>query len=102
MRRGILASCLCAVALIGCGGDDAPDASSEAAATREAGGWVGTTARTYESARKTCSSFPRAQLTQDLGLERDATVAEMAERYAAPSTEQHRKAAYEGCLAGLR
>ena len=66
------------------------------------GGFTGQDAHNYKQLKSVCSSFPRDQIAQEVGLHASAPDGQIAHRFAGGYQLPLRAAVEAGCRAGLR
>jgi heat shock protein HslJ len=100
---GIATAFVLVSALVGCGGSTDSKRADDATAGREArkSGFQGRQVKTFASARRVCEIEPRSEFAANEGLPADATVTALARGYASEWPQRLRRAAFEGCRAGL-
>lgn len=89
---------LMAAVLAGCGGSEQSESFGEEARKR---GFQGREAATFANTREFCEMEPRSGTAVNEGLPADSGVVAIARRYAAEWPPKLRRAAFEGCKAGL-
>ena len=84
---------------VGCGssGSERTDQPGE----DQPGGFTGLYADTYKRTKSVCKSLPLREIAKDLGLPASSDEFTVAEEFSEGSTDAHRQAAFEGCLAGI-
>jgi hypothetical protein len=112
----ILLACVAATGISACGSSsstatEAPaptqaEAPAEDEATPEtehadSGGFTGQDASNYETAKTTCSAFPRSQIAKEYGLATDADPSAIARAVSHGYKPAFQQAVFEGCLVGL-
>jgi hypothetical protein len=113
---GILLACLAATGIAACGSSsstatEAPVPTQAEAPTEEestpetehadSGGFTGQDANNYETAKTTCSAFPRSQIAEEYGLAAGADPSDIARAVSHGYKPAFQQAVFEGCLAGL-
>lgn len=88
-----------AAALAGCGGSGSSDVRVGDEARER--GFEGRQVKTFALAKNVCEIEPRSETAVNEGLPADSDAVSIARRYSAEWPQKIRRAAFEGCLAGL-